>query len=70
MASIYENVVGQLNKIVLLGSENMRLKNKTNGVEGEFIKKYWVTGRGYTTMVRCDDGRKYYAPSDEWVLVK
>lgn len=48
----------------------MRLRNRINGIEGEFIKKYWVTGRGYSTIVKCNDGREYYAPSNEWELIQ
>jgi len=52
-----------------LSQENrVFLVNKTNGVKGWFIKRYKVTGRGYSIMVQCEDGRQYYAPEEEWEL--
>ena len=46
-----------------------RLKNKITAVEGDFLKEYRVTGGEIQVMVRTDDGRKYHAPKEDWVVV-
>lgn len=33
---------------------------------GVFLKEYHTTGRGYTTQIKLNDGRIYYAPSHEF----
>lgn len=38
-------------------------------VEGEVIKFYRPTACKQQTMILCDDGRKYHAPSDTFVKV-
>jgi len=39
-------------------------------VIGTFCKKYRPTGaREYSIMVFTDDGRYFYAPESEWVLM-
>lgn len=42
------------------------LRNKSNGITGMFLKRYKVTGCGYSIIVECDDGRKFYAPEREF----
>ena len=42
-----------------------------SGVIGIFYKKYRVTGTNYyTIMVETLDGRKFYAPENEWTIIK
>lgn len=42
-----------------------------SGVEGTFYKKYKSTGvRSYYIMVNTFDGRRFYAPEEEWEIVK
>lgn len=48
----------------------IRLIHKLTGNTGIFIKEYYVTGVGYTTQIKQDDGRIYYAPSHEFVEIK
>lgn len=43
-----------------------RLIHNLSGNLGMFLKEYYVTGRGYTTQIKLDDGRIYYAPSHEF----
>lgn len=43
-----------------------RLKHILSGNIGVFLKEYYVTGRGYATQIKLDDGRIYYAPSHEF----
>lgn len=50
-------------------NESERLKHLGTGNIGVFLKDYYVTGRGYTTQIKMDDGRIYYAPSHEFVKV-
>lgn len=38
-------------------------------VEGEVIKLYYPTACKQQTMILCDDGRKYHAPSETFVKV-
>lgn len=40
-----------------------------DGVIGEVIKIYKPTACNYQTMILCDDGRKYHAPSDTFIKV-
>ena len=40
-----------------------------NGVIGEVIEIYKPTDCNYQTMILCDDGRKYHAPSDTFIKV-
>lgn len=40
-----------------------------DGVVGEVIKIYKPTACNYQTMILCDDGRKYHAPSDTFIKV-
>lgn len=44
----------------------MLLRNKTNGIIGELLRKFRATGFGWITVVRVPDGREYRAPSEEW----
>ena len=37
---------------------------------GTFLKEYYVTGHGYLTQIKMDDGRVYYAPSCEFKPIK
>ena len=40
----------------------------TSGVCGRAILFYTPTGQEEQTMIFTDDGRKYHAPTSEWVL--
>lgn len=37
-----------------------------SGVSGIFIKEYTPTGKPDTTMIKCDDGKIFFAPSSEF----
>ena len=37
-----------------------------SGVSGVVIKQYYPTSCEEQTMVRCEDGRKYHAPTRLW----
>lgn len=41
-----------------------------DGVVGKAIKIYKPTARNYQTMILCDDGRKYHAPSDTFIKIE
>lgn len=45
------------------------IRHKTNRIIGAFIKRYKVTGAGYSIRVMCMDGREYYAPEEQWEAV-
>ncbi len=47
-----------------------RVIQSEDGVIGEVIKIYKPTACNYQTMILCDDGRKYHAPSDTFVKVR
>lgn len=47
----------------------MKLKHIQTGNIGIFIKEYRPTGRPFTTQIKLDDGRIYYAPSCEFVQI-
>lgn len=49
-----------------IGDRVMQIENK---VIGEVIKMYYPTACKQQTMILCDDGRKYHAPSDTFVKV-
>ena len=44
----------------------MKLKHKLTGIVGTFVRRYKVTGRGDSTIIKLADGRKYYAPTEEF----
>lgn len=49
-----------------IGDRVMQIEDK---VIGEVIKIYYPTACKQQTMVLCDDGRKYHAPSDTFIKV-
>lgn len=49
-----------------IGDRVMQIEDK---VIGEVIKFYKPTACKQQTMILCDDGRKYHAPSDTFVKV-
>lgn len=49
-----------------IGDRVMQIDDK---VIGEVIKMYYPTACKEQTMILCDDGRKYHAPSDTFVKV-
>lgn len=49
-----------------IGDRVMQIENK---VIGEVIKTYYPTACKQQTMILCDDGRKYHAPSDTFIKV-
>lgn len=49
-----------------IGDRVMQIDDK---VIGEVIKFYFPTACGRQTMILCDDGRKYHAPSETFVKV-
>ena len=51
-------------------SIDLRLIHTLTGNTGVFLKEYYVTGRGYTTQIKLNDGRIYYAPSVEFIKAK
>lgn len=54
---------------MIQSNESEKLKHLGTGNIGVFLKDYYVTGRGYTTQIKMDDGRIYYAPSYEFVKI-
>lgn len=49
-----------------IGDRVMQIEDK---VIGEVIKMYYPTACKQQTMILCDDGRKYHAPSDTFIKV-
>lgn len=49
-----------------IGDRVMQIEDK---VIGEVIKTYYPTACAEQTMILCDDGRKYHAPSETFVKV-
>lgn len=49
-----------------IGDRVMQIEDK---VIGEVIKMYYPTAYKQQTMILCDDGRKYHAPSDTFIKV-
>lgn len=49
-----------------IGDRVMQIDDK---VIGEVIKFYCPTACGQQTMILCDDGRKYHAPSETFIKV-
>lgn len=47
-----------------IGDRVMQIEDK---VIGEVIKMYYPTACKQQTMILCDDGRKYHAPSDTFI---
>lgn len=39
----------------------------TTGVKGIVIKQYYPTASPQQTMIQCFDGRKYHAPTSEFI---
>lgn len=52
--------------VYTIGDRVMQIEDK---VIGEVIKMYYPTACKQQTMILCDDGRKYHAPSDTFVKV-
>lgn len=48
-------------------SPSRKFRNKVSGVEGVLIKRVSKVFKGDTFVVKCDDGREYFAPAREWV---
>ena len=48
--------------------KDFRLKNRITGVSGIFVKEF-TNNYGDAIMIRTDDGREYYAPKHEWVII-
>lgn len=46
-----------------------RLKHIRLGVEGEFIKTYFPTGKPETTIIMLDNGKAFFAPSCEFITI-
>lgn len=50
--------------------DNIKIGDKVictvSGVSGVVIKQYYPTACEQQTMVRCDDGRLYHAPTRTW----
>lgn len=44
----------------------MKLRNKTNGIIGTFVREFRATGFGMIVIVQVPDGRLYRAPKAEW----
>lgn len=40
-----------------------------SGVYGIVIKQYYPTACEQQTMIQCDDGKKYHAPTSTWIRV-
>lgn len=49
-----------------IGDRVMQTEDK---VIGEVIRMYYPTACKQQTMILCDDGRKYHAPSDTFIKV-
>lgn len=47
----------------------MLMKHLLSGNMGYFIKEYQATGHGYITQIKLADGRVYYAPSSEFIIM-
>ena len=49
----------------------MQIYRHISGVVGTFHKRYRATGDNhYTIMVDTLDGRKFYAPENQWYVIK
>ena len=46
-----------------------RVKCILSGVEGVVIKQYYPTACEQQTMVQCDDGRLYHAPTRTFIKI-
>lgn len=40
-----------------------------SGVQGIVIKQYYPTASPQQTMIQCADGRKYHAPTSEFIKI-
>ncbi len=49
-----------------IGDRAMQIQEK---VIGKVIDMYYPTACGQQTMILCDDGRKYHAPSDKFIKI-
>lgn len=49
-----------------IGDRAMQIQEK---VIGKVIDMYYPTACGQQTMILCDDGRKYHAPSDTFIKI-
>jgi len=48
----------------------MKMYRHRSGVIGTFNKKYRVTGTWYfTIMIDTTDGRQFYAPESEFIII-
>lgn len=47
-----------------------RVVDKESGIIGTVKKFYFPTACGSQTMIVCDDGREYHAPSDHFVELR
>lgn len=47
-----------------------RVVDKENGIIGTVKRFYYPTACGAQTMIVCDDGREYHAPSDHFVELR
>ncbi len=46
-----------------------RLVHKFTKVEGYFLRDYYPTGGARTLQIKCDDGRIFYGPYNEFAKV-
>ena len=53
--------------MTLTGILNKKLLHIPTGQNGEFVKEYQPTGKSQTTQIKLNDGRIYFAPSNEFI---
>jgi hypothetical protein len=50
--------------------DKSKLKHVLTGNTGYFIKEYKPTGKPYTTQIQMDNGKIYFAPSNEFIKLQ
>lgn len=46
---------------------NKTLQHSITRIKGKYIKEYWRPYWGYTTLIKLDNGRLYFAPTCEFI---
>jgi hypothetical protein len=49
--------------------EKRILRHEKTGIKGEFVKEHYPTGKPFTTIIKLENGTKFFAPSGEFVKV-
>lgn len=46
--------------------KGQKIRNRTNGITGAYMRTFRATGVGEIIVVKCLDDREYRAPEYEW----